>query len=58
MADIIVVLIVLAIIGAAVFYIRKEKKRGVVCIGCPHAGECARKHGAAGCSCSSPGQDN
>lgn len=44
MTDIIVGLVVLIIIGAALLYIRKEKKRGVVCIGCPQAGMCAKKH--------------
>ncbi len=39
--DIIVVIVVLAIIGAAVMYIRKEKKRGVRCVGCPSAGQCS-----------------
>lgn len=52
MADIIVGAIVIIIVGAALLYIRKEKKKGVVCIGCPHAGVCAKKHGTAGgCGC-------
>lgn len=50
MTDIILGLIVLIIIGAALLYIRKEKKRGVVCIGCPQAGMCAKKC-EGGCSC-------
>lgn len=44
MTDIIVGLIVLVIVAAALLYIRKEKKKGVVCIGCPNAGTCAKKH--------------
>lgn len=43
MADFIVIVILLVVVGAAVMYIRKEKKRGVRCIGCPHAGTCAKK---------------
>ena len=43
MANIIVIAIILVIVGMAVSYIIKEKKRGVTCIGCPHAGECAKK---------------
>lgn len=43
MTDIIVLLIVFAIVVAAVVYIRGEKKRGVTCIGCPHAAACAKK---------------
>ena len=44
MANVIVVIVVLVIIGAALVYIRKEKKRGVTCIGCPQAGMCAKKN--------------
>ena len=48
MIDIMIGLIVLAIVGAALGYIRKQKKSGAVCIGCPHAGTCG-KH-SCGCS--------
>lgn len=41
--DLIVLLLVALIIGGAIVYIRNEKKRGVTCIGCPHAAECAKK---------------
>ena len=47
MTDIIVGLIVLVIVGAALLYIRNDKKKGVVCIVCPNAGTCAKKH----CDC-------
>lgn len=43
MADLIVILVILAIVGIAISYIVKEKKRGVKCIGCPQAGACAKK---------------
>ena len=49
MANLVVGAIVVAAVGAAVAYIVKEKKRGVTCIGCPHAGECAKKHSPGGC---------
>ena len=52
MADFILVAVIAVLIGAAVIYIRKEKKRGVRCIGCPSAGMCASKQKEAGtCSC-------
>ena len=52
MADLIVVAIVMLIVGAAVLYIRKEKKRGVRCVGCPAGGTCAHRQGnGSGCSC-------
>lgn len=41
--DVIIILIIVLMVAAAVMYIRKEKKRGVTCIGCPHATECAKK---------------
>lgn len=50
MANFIVIAVLLIIVGAAVSYIVKEKKRGAVCIGCPHAGTCAKKR-EGGCSC-------
>lgn len=46
----IIVAIVLAMVGAAVGYIRKQKKKGVVCIGCPSAGTCGKsKEGKCTC---------
>lgn len=32
---------IVVLVGAAVLYIRKEKKKGTRCIGCPSAGECS-----------------
>ena len=43
MIDIIVILIILAIVGAAIGYIVKAKKKGAKCIGCPAAGCCSMK---------------
>ena len=43
MADLIVVGIVCIIVGVAIAYIVKEKKKGVRCIGCPAAGKCSGK---------------
>ena len=40
MANIIAVIILLILIGSAVAYIVKEKKKGVKCIGCPAGGNC------------------
>ncbi len=43
--NIIVILIVAAVIGAICFYLYRQKKRGVTCIGCPYAKECSGKCG-------------
>jgi len=40
MTDLILVLVLVAIVGGAIAYIRKEKKRGVRCVGCPDGGTC------------------
>lgn len=49
MLNILLIVILLAIAGAIVFYLIREKKRGVCCIGCPHAKACAKKHACACC---------
>lgn len=43
MEDLIVIGILFVIVGAAVLYIWKEKKKGTRCIGCPSAGCCSGK---------------
>ena len=53
MTDIILILILCAIAAAIVFYLIREKKRGVTCVGCPYARECAKKrNGTCGCGSS------
>ena len=52
MTNIIVIALLLILVGGALFYIVKEKKKGAVCIGCPHAGTCAgKKTPDSQCSC-------
>lgn len=52
MGNFIVVAILVLVVGAAITYIVKEKKKGTVCIGCPHAGTCAsKKNHNSQCSC-------
>lgn len=43
MGNVIVIGILLVLVGAALLYIKKEKKRGAKCIGCPSAGCCSSK---------------
>ena len=47
--DFVVILIIASLVVAAMMYIRNQKKKGVTCIGCPHAGTCAKKS-QGGCS--------
>ena len=53
-SDILITLALFLIIGAAISYIIKEKKRGTKCIGCPAAGNCpSRNSQKAMCGCGS-----
>lgn len=47
-ANIIISIILIALVGGAICYIYKEKKKGTKCIGCPMAGSCT-KHKSSGC---------
>ena len=45
MENVIIVVILIAAVGGASYYIWKSKKRGQACIGCPHGGKCCKcKH--------------
>lgn len=50
MVNVIAVLVLLAILGAAGGYVYKAKKRGDKCVGCPYAKQCGAQSG--GCPCS------
>lgn len=52
MTDFIIIAVVVIILGAAIIYIRKAKKSGAKCIGCPEGGNCPHHQNASsGCSC-------
>ena len=44
MGDFTVIGILVILVGAAWFYMWKEKKKGTRCIGCPSAGCCSKKN--------------
>lgn len=48
LTDVLLIVLILAVIGAAAYYIRKEKKQGR-CVGCPYAKECAAKKAGKNC---------
>lgn len=48
MVDFVVGFVILAIVGGAVAYIVKEKKKGVKCIGCPDSAVCSGQ--CSGCN--------
>ena len=41
MDNILIIAVLLVIVGCAVVYVVKEKKKGVKCIGCPNAKTCS-----------------
>ena len=43
MENFVVGVILVAVIGSAIAYIIKEKKKGGKCIGCPHAKTCQKR---------------
>ena len=43
MADLIVILILLAVVTGVIAYLVRAKKRGEKCVGCPYAKQCAGK---------------
>ena len=56
MINVIIALVIVAIIGAAIAYIVRAKKKGAKCIGCPASGECCSVRKATdsqdtGCGC-------
>ena len=46
--DYLIIGIIIVILGLAVLYIRKARKKGIKCIGCPDGAKCAGR--CAGCS--------
>ena len=48
--DYALIAVVLLILGGAAWYVRKARKKGVKCIGCPDSGSCSGKCGScSGC---------
>lgn len=58
MIDFIVAVILVVIVGTAICYIIKAKKKGVKCIGCPEGCNCGKASEDLGCSCSCDGGSN
>ena len=50
--DIIAIAVIAAVVGIAVAYIVRQKKKGAKCIGCPYAESCAKRAKEGTCSCS------
>ncbi len=51
MENLIIIGIIVVVVALALFYVIRQKKKGVKCIGCPYAKDCAQKSPKGGCSC-------
>lgn len=51
LTDIIVIAVIVLIVGAAVAYIIKAKRKGQKCIGCPYSASCPSSKGGCDCGC-------
>ncbi len=51
--DLAVLGVIACIVGGAVVYVVRSKKKGKKCIGCPYAGTCGK---GGGCSCQTHGE--
>ena len=51
--DIIVIVLLALVVGGAIFYIVREKKKGNKCIGCPYSASCGKAKGDSKDCCSS-----
>ncbi len=51
MENLIIIAILFIIIISATVYIDKRRKKGVKCIGCPYALECAESRKNSACTC-------
>ncbi|MBQ3030357.1 MAG: FeoB-associated Cys-rich membrane protein [Agathobacter sp.] len=51
MTDFVIILVLVVILGGALWYMKKEKKKGkgVTCIGCPDADVCAKRKNGETC---------
>ena len=47
MINLIAILVIASVVGAAARYVYKQKKRGVRCVGCPHGCSCSGNCGSS-----------
>ncbi len=58
MEDILVLAILVAVLAAAIIYVVRAKKKGVKCVGCPHANTCGKNTENGSCNCKGNTEDN
>ena len=49
--DIIIVAVIVAILGGAIFFLHRAKKKGIKCVGCPDSSTCSGSCGTCSGTC-------
>lgn len=57
MTDFIVIAIIVVIVGLALGYIIRSRKRGIKCIGCPEGCNSCKQSGGSACCCHTDAAD-
>ena len=50
LVDIFAIAIIVLVIGGAILYIVKQKKKGSKCIGCPYSASCGKSNSCSSCN--------
>ncbi len=58
MEDILVLVILAVVLVAAIIYVVRAKKKGVKCVGCPHANTCGKNTENVSCNCKGNIEEN
>ena len=49
--DILIIAVIVLILGSAIFFLRRAKKKGIKCVGCPDSSTCSGNCGNCSGSC-------
>lgn len=58
MIDLLLCIVLAAIAGGIIAYLVHEKKKGVTCVGCPYAKQCAKRKNGCGCQATHTADSN
>ena len=48
--DILIIAVIVVILGSAILFLRRAKKKGIKCVGCPDSSTCSGNCGSHGAS--------
>ena len=49
--DILIIAVIVVILGSAIFFLHRAKKKGIKCVGCPDSSTCSGNCGNCSGSC-------